>query len=326
MTTHQLFLTNNGQNIDITPFAASINWSDSLEELGQRISFTLPSTVTTPYIPKFNMALADTVTLMNNGKIIVQGVITDIDYNEKTRGVTAYDPLFYLNKSKTTIQFKGDKTATACIKELLAPFAIPIQSIATMNTKIKKIYNEQTYSEIIKDILYQAKRDIGEDYRFQMENGKLLIDRQYAFLINTGLELFVGSGKFDLLEFIANPQRRVSIQELRNSIVITKDDQVYTSLADAGSVGKYGLLQETISFDGNTLADAKKQAASALQELNRIGEESSFDLLGHDYVRSGRVLQVNETKTGIMGQYIITSTNHTIQNGIHKMNVTLKRY
>ncbi|AMA72934.1 hypothetical protein ACH33_08725 [Aneurinibacillus sp. XH2] len=323
---HQLFLTNNGKRTELTPIVGQITWSDSLEELGQKLDFVLPSTASTPYMPRFDMTLADTITLVNNGKIIVQGTITDIVYTEKTRSVTCYDPLFYLNKSKTTKQFKGDKTATACIKELLAPFKIPTQHIAEMKTKIKKIYNEQTYSEILRDILYQAKREIGEDYRFQMENGKLLIDRQYAFLINTSLELFQGSGKFDLLEFISNPQRRVSITELRNSIVITKDDQVYTHIADTGSIGKYGLLQETISFDGNTLADAKRQALSALQELNRVNEEASFDLLGHDYVRSGRVLQVNEPKTGIIGQFIITSTNHTLANGIHKMNITLKRY
>ncbi|GED13975.1 hypothetical protein [Aneurinibacillus migulanus] len=322
---HQIFLTHEGTRYELTPVVGPMSWSDSIEELGQRLDFTLPIASATPYF-KFKIAPADIVTVINEGKVIFMGYIFDMTYTETNRAITCYDPLFYLNKSKTTIQFKGKETATACVKKLLGPFAIPTARIATMNTKIKKIYNEQTYSDIIKDILYQAKRDIGEDYRFQMENGKLVIDRQNAFLLDVAIKLSSNSGKFDLLEFISNPQRRVSISELRNSIVITKDDQVYTSIAAPDSIGKYGLLQEAITFDGNTLSDAKRQALSALQELNRVNEEVSFDLLGHDDVRSGRVLKITEAKTGIIGQFIITSTNHTLANGIHKVSCTFKRY
>ncbi|GED17366.1 XkdQ/YqbQ family protein [Aneurinibacillus migulanus] len=322
---HQLFLIHEGVQTELTSIVGQITWSDSVEELGQRLDFTLPIASGTPYI-KFSIAPSDIVTLINDSKVVFMGYIFEMIFTERTREVTCYDPLFYLNKSRTTIQFKGKETATACVKKLLAPFKIPTARIADMKTKIKKIYNEQTYSEILNDILYQARREIGEDYRFQMENGKLVIDRQNAFLLDVSVKLAANSGKFDLLEFISNPQRTVSITEMRNSIVITKDDQVYTSTADAGSVGKYGLLQETIAFDGNTLSDAKRQALSALRELNRINEEATFDILGHDEVRSGRVLKVSEGKTGIIGQFIITSTNHTLVNRIHKVNITLKRY
>ncbi|ERI06459.1 XkdQ/YqbQ family protein [Aneurinibacillus aneurinilyticus] len=322
---HQLFLIHEGVQTELTPIVGQITWSDSVEELGQRLDFTLPIASGTPYI-KFSIAPSDIVTLINDGKVVFMGYIFEMIFTERMREITCFDPLFYLNKSRVTKQFKGDKTATACVKELLAPFKIPTAHIADMKTKIKKIYNEQTYSEILNDILYQARREIGEDYRFQMENGKLVIDRQSAFLLDVSVKLAANSGKFDLLEFISNPQRTVSITEMRNSIVITKDDQVYTSTADAGSVGKYGLLQETIAFDGNTLSDAKRQALSALRELNRVNEEATFDILGHDEVRSGRVLKVSEGKTGIIGQFIITSTNHTLVNRIHKVNITLKRY
>lgn len=311
---------------ELTPYVANLQWSDSVDELGQKFDFTLPEASSTAYMPKLSIDMGDVITIINQGKVVFMGYVFEISGNEKSKTITSYDPLFYLNKSKTTIQFKGNKTATACIKELLAPFKIPIARIAEMKTKIKKIYNEQTYNEIIKDILYQARREIGEEYRFQMEHGKLVIDRQNAFLLDVAIKLSSNSGKFDLSEFISNPQRKISITELKNSIVITKDEQVYTYIADTNSVGRYGLLQEAIAFDGNTLADAKKQALSALRELNRVNEEVSFDCSGDDEIRSGRVLKVNEPKTGINGQFIITSTNHTVQNKIHKVSMTLKRY
>lgn len=322
---HQLFVINNGKMYDLSELYGNLQWSGSLDELGEQLSFSLPP-ADNPYFPKFPIQYGDEITLYNNGKIVFLGKIIDINYSTGERSFTCFDPLFYLNKSKTTIQFKNE-SASNCVNKLLQPFGIPKGKIATMNTKIKKVYSDQMYSQILRDILYQAKRDIGEDYRFHMENGKLVIDRQNQFLLDVAVSLSSNSGKFDVLEFVGNPQRKVSIADMRNSVVITKDEQVYTNIADATNIKKFGLLQESIQFDGNTLSDAKKQALSALRELNRVGEEASFDLgVGHDDVKSGRVLKINEPKTGIIGQFIIKSHRHSVSNGIHKMSLTVQRY
>ncbi|MNC27828.1 phage late control protein GPD [compost metagenome] len=69
---------------------------------------------------------------------------------------------------------------------------------------------------------------------------------------------------------------------------------------------------------------ARQIAANTLQEMNRVGETVSCELLGHDSIRAGRLVDINEPISGIVGRYLIKSASHTASNGIHKTKVDLE--
>jgi hypothetical protein len=89
-------------------------------------------------------------------------------------------------------------------------------------------------------------------------------------------------------------------------------------------MGKYGLLQESLSVDDKDYSQVSEIAANKLRELNRISETTSIDLLGDDRVKSGRILAITEPITKLAGYYLVKEATHTVQNSIHKMSLDIE--
>ena len=61
-----------------------------------------------------------------------------------------------------------------------------------------------------------------------------------------------------------------------------------------------------------------------LKDLNKIVETGEIELIGNDEARAGRILEINEPVTGLVGRYFIKTVNHTSNNGIHIMKLSLE--
>ena len=89
-------------------------------------------------------------------EVVFQGIIV----SEKQSGAnkysyTCFDYCFYLNKSEIEIQFNGVSGLEA-IKKVCKENDVPLGNVADIKTKIKKIYQGQPVSDVIKDIIKQA--------------------------------------------------------------------------------------------------------------------------------------------------------------------------
>ena len=115
---------------------------------------------------------------------------------------------------------------------------------------------------------------------------------------------------------------------MRNSILITSDDEksskINATAKDTQNISKYGLLQEVMNVDKKNNSQAKQIANNKLKELNRVQQDISFNLLGNDELRSGRILTIENALFNLSGKYLIKSSNHTYVNYIHKCSVTLE--
>lgn len=324
---HRLFDIYNGIQKEITPLVGDISWKDSIDTLGIQLDFNIAND-DTGNIPKNPLDLGHLIVLLgergtNN---VFRGLtVTENRQGRSAIGYTCFDYGFYLNKSKEVYQFKKIR-ADAAIKKICSDFKIPVGSIISIPIIITKIYNDKELSEIIKDILNIAAKSTGIKYRMEFREGKFYIQKYTDIIIKATFSL-AGAAQ-NITDFISNPSRTRSIEEMKNSIKIyTGDEKKVKIVATAKNdtlIKRYGLLQEVQSVDEKDIAKAKNIASNLLKELGKISEDNSIELPGNDDIRAGRILEINETLTGMKGQYLISDCTHTIKGGIHKVQVGLK--
>lgn len=300
---------------ELNHIATNLSWSSNAETLGQSLNFEMPFDETGSLLPKAFIKVGDKVTLKYKSKVVFFGIVEGEQASGRSpRKYTCFDLAFYLNKSTMTIQFNG-KSASECLKEICSRFNIKT-TITPIPTKIKKIYKSQTVSDIIKDILLISEQKSGKRYRFEMRGDTFTVFVWRDLKVNVAME------------WLHNPQRSLSIGEMKNSVEIVSGDEkkikVVASVKDNASIKKYGLLHHSESIDDKEKSKAKQVANNLLKELNKIQENGSVSLLGHYEARAGRIISLEEKVTGLVGDYYIKDAQHSITNGVHLMTLGLE--
>jgi len=311
---------------DITKLIGNLSWSDNVDTLGTQLSFDSARNRDDKNLKDY-IKIGDKIILSNNSKEVFRGIITDLDWSRYGKSVTAFDYAFYLNQSKTVKQFKKI-AASEAITQLCKVFNMPIGSITKINTKISKIYKDKTIAEIIKDILTQAEKELGYKFRLETREGKLYIEKYTDLIVNATFQPYENAKSIDVLTAIGNISKKESIQNMRNSILITSDDEKDSSIKvtkdDPVNIKLYGLLQEVSTEQGKNKSETENIAKNKLKELNRVQTDITLDLLGNDILRSGRIINLTNSTFDITGKFIIQSSNHTYDNKIHKTTIVIK--
>ncbi|MCY9529174.1 hypothetical protein M5X04_07470 [Paenibacillus alvei] len=327
MSNHELYLIKGKSKKNITQLIGNLAWSSNIDALGVELSFDYAYNDSS-YFNKYDIVeLGDHVILTNSGKVLSRFVVVSESVSGRFgKSYTAFDYSWYLNKNETVIQFKK-VAASQAIGKLLDRFAIK-HKITPIKTAITKIYKDMTVSDIIKDILEQATKETRTKYRVEMDKDVLTINRMTDLVINPMVRLSSDTLPIPIAVKIANPSRSRSIEDMKNSVLVTNSGEesikILASAKDAGSVARYGLMTEVVTVDEKNESQARNIAKNTLSEMNRITEEVSVEMLGHDDVRAGRILEIDEPITGIVGSYVIKSANHSVSNGIHKVSVELE--
>ncbi|MGE7828961.1 XkdQ/YqbQ family protein [Paenibacillus sp. NPDC093718] len=324
---HTLLLITDSKTIDITPIVGNVRWSSHVDTLGQSLEFEVAYS-DTKFFPKNPCDLGHMVVLKNGARELYRGII--IRGNESGRNPISYESLdlaVYLNESTSVYQFKKINAKQA-ITKVLSDFIIPIGSIDSMPTLIKKIYIEETPATIITDIIEQVEKDVGYKFRMEMRAGKMYIVKRKDLVVSGTFRLSTNLPKNSVTDAISEPTRSRSIQEMRNSIkiVLQGEKDSYSIKATAKNqklIDQYGLLEHTETIEKTDVAKAKNIANNRLKELGRIFEDNTMRLIGHDDFIAGRLIEINEPVTGMRGKYLIKSVTHVLEGAQHYMDVSL---
>lgn len=236
---------------------------------------------------------------------------------------TAFDYAFYLNKSTAIYQFNKMST-DAAIRKVLGDFGMQIGHVATMRTQIDKIYINEKVSDIIKGLIETHQQASGISYLMEMRQGKIFIEEKGNLTITGKFNLADNFVNYNVTDAISNPSRKRSITSMINAIqVVSNDDKLLAERVDRAKVDKYGKIQKVVQLDQNETKSATQVAQNELKELSKVFEENSVELPGDDKFRSGRLFVIEEPITGVSGKYLITDVEHMINNGIHKMRLSL---
>ncbi|WP_313757076.1 hypothetical protein [Tissierella sp.] len=330
MDNYTLFLIkDDGKQSNITNLCGNLSWRDSIDTLGMELNFDVVRNIEDRYMKGYDLIkVGDKIVLLNNNNEIFRGIIVDLGTERYSKSITAFDYAFYLNQSKTIIQFNKVK-ANEAIKQLCGKFSVPIGNITNISTVITKIYKDDTVADIVRDILEQSTNELGIKYRLEMRAGKLYIEKYTDLIIKPIFKPASNLASFNPLSTMISISKSESIADMKNSILISSNDEKSSRVAavakDDKNIAQFGLLQEVESVDDKDIVKAKVIAQNKLKELNRIGEDTSIELLGDDNVRAGRILEVNNDMFKLQGQYLVKDCTHAYQNRIHKMSLTIEK-
>ena len=306
---------------NITPLIGKISWRSNKDELGDEVTFDIAFN-DVKYFPKNPVGIGSFLSLRGKNELFRGITITENKVGRNPIGYTSFDYAFYLNKSKSVYQFENAPANNAVLK-LLNDFSVPVGNIALDNVSIDKIYVNDVISDIIKNIIEQVEQKTGKKYLMEMRSGKFYIENRANLIIKTSVQLASNIAPIDGIHTISEPSRTRSIENMKNSIQIVKDNKLLATVKNDSLINDFGLLQDVIIVD-KSLSESQTVANNMLKELGKIFEENSIPMLGDENVRAGRLLEVNEPVTGMNGIYLIKSVNHTFENGIHKMVVDLE--
>ncbi|WP_066503468.1 XkdQ/YqbQ family protein [Abyssisolibacter fermentans] len=318
---HKFYCITNGIQTDITPLVRSIKWRSNINELGNQLDFEIAFN-DSRYFPSIPVELGSVVIIKNEEEIFRGIVISKQNSGRNVVSYTCFDYAIYLNKSKEVYQF-NKTSAKKAIETILNDFKIPIGKIAPISTVINKIYNNKLVSDIIRDIISTAEKEKGIKYRMEMRQGKLFIENQEDLVIKATFKLAQNIQDYDVTSSISNPSRKQTIENMKNSIKVIDTNNKVIEQRDQKLIDKYGLLQDVMLTEHKDTAKAKNLAEKMLKDLGKVMEENSVEMIGNDSVRAGRLIEIREPITGMSGQYLIKDVNHTLTNGIHRMQVGL---
>lgn len=318
---HSLYCITNNRQYDITAIVGNLSWKSSIDQLGVQLDIDNAFN-DDRYFPLNPVDMGSMLVLFGSDEIFRGIAVTEQRNGRGAIQYTAFDPAFYLNQSKAVYQFNS-LAANLAITKILNDFGVPIGTIAAMPTRITKIYSGNGVADIVKDIISQVQGATGVKHRMEMRAGKLYIERQQDLIIKPTFTLAVNLASVPATAAISNPQRKRSIENMKNHIVITSNDKVVAEVKDDALIKKYGQLQEVQSLDQDQAGSARVVAANLLKDLGKILEENSIELPGNDEVRAGRLIPITEPVTGMSGNYLIKDVTHTVKGGIHTMSLSL---
>lgn len=324
---HTLHMLKDGKLVNVTPIVGNISWRSSKDELGQQLTFEVAYN-DAPFIPKDPIEIGAMMILRGvSGAEVLRAIV--IEQGRTGRGAKSYsclDAAFYLNQSQAIYQF-NKQAADKALRRIAQDAGVPIGTIAPMATRIKEVYVNQTPSDIMKEILAKVHKDQGRTHRMEMRQGKLHIERQRDLLVQATFNLANNIQNIPVNRAIGAPSRKLSIENMRNRVVIVKGEKRVMTLSDQPKINEYGLLQHIEQADEDaTAAQMRRLARTTLEELSRVFEETSVTLLGDDRVRAGRLIDLTEPVTGISGRYMISSVDHRVNGRYHVMDVDLERW
>lgn len=304
-----IFVLSNDKEYEVRKITNDLELSNDKENLGAELSFSISNLI--------GFEEGDIILLKENNLEIFRGII--VDYNPDLKSKSSYvslDFAFYLNENQVFYKFNNE-SASNCITKILKDFNITIGDIPNITHKIKKIYNGEKASEVIKDILEQVTDATGTEYYFEMKYGKF-----YIYDLNK----FEVEYEVDDSILLSDLNFKRSIKSLKNSVVVTlseeEDGRILHTSKDNNSISKFGQLQLIEKINKEEEGKASSIASKLLKEKNKTDITVSFSIVGDFSIHPARLIRLN--LKSIKGVFRIKNVKHSIANKFHKTSLELE--
>lgn len=309
----------NDISTDISAFCGNITRRDNVDSLGVELGFEyLNNRIYDGYTAFTDIQLGQTICFYDNNELIFQGQIIKLTRSNPSHySVTCFDNAFYLNKTNVKIQFSNMDVKSA-IEKLCSQNYIPCKVDCDIATKVTKIYNYESISSIIDDLLKQATNDTGLKYRREYNYGSLYVNAMNNLKMIWQSKPLVSEFSYDSdLTNFANRVVVVSSSE--------KNTTVFAEAKNDDSIKLYGQYTHYEKVDDKNKATAQAIANQKLKELSRMVDSVSVTLLGDNYVRAGRILQFAQPAIGLEGDYLVHECEHHYTGVLHTMTCQIKK-
>lgn len=293
---------------DITELVESTTWSGDDKQVARVINLSLIASAEDKNIPKITFKMGDAIYLRDDkGNEHFRGFIFKQDKNvsSNTMSVTAYDGLFYLQKSRGTYNFKN-VTPGAITKKLCRDFGI-VEGNIINGRPIKRIFDGESIYNIIMTAYTLESARTGKKYMPRMNKGRLDI-------IERGRK--VAKYQLDPDTTITSANYGESMENSINRVKMYDEDNKY--LGQVKLSGVPGILQDV--YKKSKGENARQMAKSMLKGIERT---AGVEALGDFECVTGNAVVIKEPHTGLNGLFYIINDSHTFSGGQHTMSLGL---
>lgn len=240
--------------------------------------------------------------------------MTDRDLKMK-----CYDQLIYFQESEVSAYFSPGKSTKAVIQKLCGDWGVSLNYKYESITHSKLALRGYLTDVILEDLLELVKDRTGKKYVMLSEKDVVQIK-----------QIGQNSTVYQIVE--GKNAIKVSYESTMDGMITKviilgkadEDDREPVEATVSGNTSKYGTLQKLIDRDENTtLADAKKEAQTILDENGKPFETFSLEAPDIPWIRKGDKIYIQAGT--IKGNYIALSIDRSISNSGAKMKLDLEK-
>lgn len=277
---------------DLTDLISEVSFGGSVEQGARNLSLVVANN-------GIVYGAGDTIGFYDNDYSYVGQIQIKESYKKQAKiTIDTEDYMTHLTRSKTTKIVNSTPegvTAEICAEIGLATGSILATGMATG----ERVYENQSYFSIIKDLYSRAKKDVVirmNGYKLEVVEKGDIVDYVIGDAVN-----------------ISNISERESISEVVNKVVVYDKNHKKINEKITESAETIGIYQEVASEDDNLDAILKEQK-----------NELIVDCLGDSTCIAGKYIRFLDSETGKYAIYEITEDKHNIDSKKHMMNLRLE--
>ena len=300
----KVLLKNKTGTIDVTNMISEIRWSGSQAEIARVLELQFLYPLHDIYIPKIYPHIGDTMYLYDDdNEELFRGRVF---YNERlseqgTIQITCYDDAIRLSQSKGTYNFKN-KTAEAITRTICNDLGISIGELASTGIPQKMLCSNMGMYEVIKLAYEGASKQNKKKYHITMKQGKLNVEE-------VGKEVLDYTLKADtnILESAYSENAEGVVNKVK---IYDENDQYLGVVQNDELINLVGVFQEIY-----TKEEDKQARTVARSMLQGVTKEATVTVKGNTSCISGKVINVGDSLTKLVGSFCIESDEHKWSNG-----------
>lgn len=297
---------------DLSDLIEKITWSGDTKQVARTVNFTIVKNKKDKDFPIVTINEGDEVIMQDDsGENVFGGIIFNIDKTTSSRVETylAYDLMFYINNSDVNQLLAG--MPETIVPGICSDLGVEGGKMAATGVYVSvPCFGKKAYDAIMMAYTAAARQN-GSKYI------PLMTDINRVSVIEKGQ--FCGvvmTGDYNLIE----ASYKSTLQKLVNRVLIVdKNNNNIKIVEDYDSIQKYGLVQKVLKQN-----DGEDATASAQKMLFTVEQSATVSGVPNDFrAISGYSIIIQETDTGLYGQFYIESDTHTFTCGKAQMNLTL---
>lgn len=314
----QLLVVKDKKTIDMTNLVQSVRWSGRKGSSARTITVTMIDDDGYRHARSgIDVADGNQCVFLVDGKERFRGILMNQNQGDKKQlKFKAYDNGIYLANNKDTFVYKN-KTADQVFSDVCSRFGIPTGEVAKCSYKIPELTKSKTTGQdAVLDALGLDYKATGTRHFISSDKGKLSLLQRKDQVIS-----FVVDGDANLYGYSYTK----SIESIKTRVrIISKEGTTLAEKSNSALEQKIGIFQEIQQPDESlTKAQVKDLVGSVLDTLDDPEETLTLNILGDPDVISGKAILVKIPHLGISRAYYVDSDDHTFEDNMHTMSLTL---
>lgn len=314
----QLLVVKDKKTIDMTNLVKSVRWSGRKGSSARTITVAMIDDDGYRHARSgIDVADGNQCVFLVDGKERFRGILMNQNQGDnKQLKFKAYDNGIYLANNKDTFVYKN-KTADQVFSDVCSRFSIPTGEVAKCSYKIPEFTKSKTTGQdAVLDALSLDYKATGTRHFISSDKGKLSLLQRKDQVIS-----FVVDGDANLYGYSYTK----SIESIKTRVkMISKEGTTLAEKSNSSLEQKIGIFQEIQQPDESlTKAQVKDLVGSVLDTLDDPEETLTLNILGDPDVISGKAILVKIPHLDISRAYYVDSDDHTFEDNMHTMSLTL---